>query len=231
MKKATGLLLLSAFCLLAADFWQKPYTEWSDKDITKLMTNSPWAKATGIEISFGGGPQGLGAGPGPGGGGGGGRGGGPQGQAGGFGGGGPSVEVTAHWQSALPVREAEVRRKYGAGADKSEEAKKVLSEQPETYQIVLSGQAFAFPMGPPDSLKASLSEASFLSSARTGAIKPTQVDVNRGPREVDVLFVFPRSMPFTLEDKEVEFATTLGKSKLQYKFKLKDMVVNGKLEM
>jgi len=230
MKRATGLLFLSAFCLLAAEFWQKPYTEWSDKDITKLMTNSPWAKSTGIEISFGGGPPGSGAGPGLGGGGGGGRGGGPQGQREGPGG-GPSVEVMARWQSALPVREAEVRRKYGAEADKSEEAKKFLSEQPETYQIVLSGQAFAFPMGPPDSLKTALSEASFLASARTGAIKPTQVDVNRGPREVDVLLVFPRSMPFTLEDKEVEFAATLGKTKLQYKFKLKDMVVNGKLEM
>jgi hypothetical protein len=230
MKKATGILFLFAFCLLAADFWQKPYTEWSDKDITKLMTNSPWAKSTGVEVSFGGGP-GLGGGPGMGGGGGGGRGGGPQGQREGGGGGAPSIEVTALWQSALPVREAEVRRKYGAEADKSEEAKKALSEQLETYQIVLSGQAFAFPMGPPDSLKTALSEASFLSSARTGAMKPTQVDVNRGPRQVDVLLVFPRSMPFTLEDKEVEFSTTLGKSKLQYKFKLKDMVVNGKLEL
>jgi hypothetical protein len=229
MKKATGLLFLSAFCLLAAEFWQKPYAEWTDKDITKMLTNSPWAKSTGIEISFGGGPPGLGAGPAMGGGGG--HGGGPQGQAEGLGGGVPSVAVVARWQSALPVREAEVRRRYGAEAAKSEEAGKVLSEPPETYQIVLSGQAFAFPMGPPDSLKTALGEASFLSSARTGAIKPTQVDVNRGPREVDVLLVFPRSMPFALEDKEVEFATTLGKSKLQYKFKLKDMVVNGKLEM
>jgi len=28
MKRATGLLFLSAFCLLAAEFWQKPYTEF-----------------------------------------------------------------------------------------------------------------------------------------------------------------------------------------------------------
>jgi hypothetical protein len=48
---------------------------------------------------------------------------------------------------------------------------------------------------------------------------------------MDVLFAFPRSMPFTADDKEVEFITKLGTSTLKYKFKLKDMVVNGKLDM
>ena len=54
-----------------------------------------------------------------------------------------------------------------------------------------------------------------------------------GPRgkTMDVLFVFPRSMPFTADDKEVEFATKLGTSNVKYKFRPKDMVVNGKLEM
>ena len=46
-----------------------------------------------------------------------------------------------------------------------------------------------------------------------------------------VVFAFPRSMPFMIEDKEVEFITKLGTSTLKYEFKLKDMVVNGKLEM
>ena len=45
MKKTAGLLLLFAFGLWAADFWQKPYTQWSDKDTEKMMTNSPWAQA------------------------------------------------------------------------------------------------------------------------------------------------------------------------------------------
>ncbi len=32
-------------------------------------------------------------------------------------------------------------------------------------------------------------------------------------------------------NKEVEFTTRVGTSTLKYKFKLKDMVLNGKLEM
>ncbi len=52
MKKIAGLLFLFAFCLMAADFWQKPYTEWTDKDLQKMMNNSPWAHT--VSVSMGG---------------------------------------------------------------------------------------------------------------------------------------------------------------------------------
>ncbi len=48
---------------------------------------------------------------------------------------------------------------------------------------------------------------------------------------MDVLFVFPRTRPFTIDDQEVTFATKLGISGVKLKFKLKDMVVDGKLEL
>lgn len=33
--------------LSAGDFWQdKPASEWSDKDVKRLVTKSPWAKET-----------------------------------------------------------------------------------------------------------------------------------------------------------------------------------------
>ena len=60
MKKTAGLFLLFGFGLTAADFWQKPYTEWSDKDVTKMMTDSPWAKSASVSM---GGPGGGGAPP------------------------------------------------------------------------------------------------------------------------------------------------------------------------
>jgi len=83
---------------------------------------------------------------------------------------------------------------------------------------------------PGDSAKA-LSEVSFLSSNRTGAIKASQIEVGKPGKTMDVVFAFPRSMPFMVEDKEVEFDTKLGTSVVKYKFKLKDMLLNGKLEM
>ena len=85
--------------------------------------------------------------------------------------------------------------------------------------------------GKPGEAAKALSEVSVLSSARTGPIKPIQIQVSKPGKTMDVLFAFPRTMPFTVEDKEVDLTTKLGASTLKYKFKLKDMVVNGKLEM
>jgi len=48
---------------------------------------------------------------------------------------------------------------------------------------------------------------------------------------VDVLIGFPRSTRITLEDQEVELASEIGGATLRYKFRLKDMVLRGKLEL
>jgi hypothetical protein len=237
MKKIAGLLLLSGLSLLAAEFWQKPYTQWSEKDATRLMTNSPWAKSASLPM---GGPGVGDVSPLPGGGGGFGGGGVPRGPQGGGGselGPGaqgsahPSLDVVARWQSALPIRQAFVRLKFGAEADESAEARKILEPEERPYEIVLSGPMGMFLGGKPEDSAKALSEVSSLSSKRTGAIQPVQIQVGKPGRIMDVVFAFPRSAPFTLDDKEVEFTTKLGTSVLKYKFKLKDMVVNGELEM
>ncbi len=235
--KIAGLLLLFVVGLAAANFWQKPYTEWSDKDMAKMMMDSPWAKSASVSMGGpgGGGPPAMP--PGGGGGFGGGAPGGPQGGGGSeFGPGAqgssaPTFDVVARWQSALPIRQALVRLKFGAEADKSAEASKLLQEEERPYEIVLSGPMGMFLRGKPGDSAKALSEVSFLSSKRTGEIKAVQIQVGKPGKTMDVLFAFPRSMPFTADDKEVEFVTKLGTSTLKYKFKLKDMVVNGKLEM
>jgi hypothetical protein len=236
MKKTAGLLLLFGCGLVAADFWQKPYMEWSDKDVAKMVNASPWAKSVSVAMTFPGG----GAPPPPpagGGFGGGGARGGPQGGGGSEfgpgaqGSGPPSMEIVARWQSALPIREAIVRLRFGAEADKSEDAKKALEQHERPYEIVLSGPMGMLLPGKPEESAKALSEVTSLSSSRTGAIKAVQIEVGKPGKTMDVLFAFPRTMPFTVEDKEVEFDTKLGTSVVKYKFKLKDMVVNGKLEM
>ena len=76
------MALLSFAALLVAgvtfgeDFWiKKDYTQWSDEEVKKIMTNSPWAKDVLVSAPAGalggGGRRGYGGG----GGGGGGRGG------------------------------------------------------------------------------------------------------------------------------------------------------------
>ncbi len=229
MKKLFAAFFVFAFCLMAADFWAKPSSEWSDKDLQKMITNSPWAKSFTVGGAVGGGgdpgapgPISEGGGRGRGGGGGGGA---PGGGA--PGGGGPAASIIARWQTALPVKQAFVRLKFGADAATSPDAKKMLEREETTYSIVLSG-SFAGLMrtGSPETVKKTVMEASSL-SAKGKDEKASDVEIGAK----DMLFTFPRTTAFTLDDKEVEFSAKLGEITVKYKFKLKDMVYNGKLEM
>src|SRR5580704_16437701 len=113
MRKLFAAFFALAVCLLAADFWAKPSTEWSDKDLQKMITNSPWARSfnppnPGGGLGDSGAPPPLSEGRGGRGGGGGGGSapaGGPPGA------GGPVPTIYARWQSALPVKQAFVRLK------------------------------------------------------------------------------------------------------------------------
>ena len=44
-------------------------------------------------------------------------------------------------------------------------------------------------------------------------------------------FLFPKTTVFTADDKEMEFSSKFDKTVVKHKFKLKDMVFNGKVEM
>jgi hypothetical protein len=237
MKKLFAAFFAVAFCLLAADFWQsKPFAEWGDKDLQKMMTNSPWAHSFNLPLALSGGGGDVGpSGEGGGGGGrgGGGGGGGEGGGAGGGGGipptpGGLAPMIAARWQSALPVKQAFVRLKYGAQTATSPDAQKILDREETRYAIVLSGPFRSLLRGgKPEAVKKAIMDATSLSVKGKDEVRPVEVDVAPS----DILLAFPRTTPFSLDDKEVEFSTKLGDVNLKYKFKLKDMVFNGKLEM
>ena len=46
-----------------------------------------------------------------------------------------------------------------------------------------------------------------------------------------IVFHFAKTHPIELDDKDVEFATRRGSMDIRKKFKLKDMVYNGKLAL
>jgi len=235
MKKLAAAVFLCSFCLLAADFWTKPFTDWSDKDIQKMMSNSPWAKAESVPMA-GPTPPALGGGGGGGGegGGGGGRGGGGPRGAGGDGGapggggmGGLSLNLVARWQSALPVKQAFLRQKYGEKLDSTPEAKQLLDRQEETYVIILAGNLRPLMKGDPATLKKAIADLTSLSAKGKDPVKPMDVQIDKN----QIVFLFAKTSPFSLDDKEVEFSTKLADVVLKYKYRLRDMVYIGKLEL
>lgn len=233
------VLLLCALCAWAADFWQKPPDQWTDKEVQKMMTNSPWAREFTISIPPGGGGDFGGGGGGPVGGGGGGRGGGGGGGGGDFGGGGPpgstnvqqmAPTVIARWQSALPIKQAFVRIKFGPNAN-SPEAKQTLEKADTEYIIVLSGNLRRLLMGPSAALKKPIMDASALNVKGKDPVKATELDIALEKDANDMVFHFPKTSAFTAEDKEVEFDTKFGNTNIKFKFRPKEMMYNGKLEM
>ncbi|HLG99689.1 MAG TPA: hypothetical protein VKX49_25500 [Bryobacteraceae bacterium] len=234
--------------LLAADAWQtKPFTEWSDKDVQKVLTNSPWAHtvsvsggpAAGADAGWqgrdtpGSRPAGLDPAAGP----------------GVMAPSDPSDQdvarsrrssdnaelmserslgLTLIWQSALPVKQALARRKYGTEVATSPEAKKYLDDN-SAYLIELSGLPPALAQASQG--KAALMQRTTLSAKGKSPLRPSNILFGPAGKVLQVVFVFPKTDPFTGDDKDVEFSTQFGGTAVKYKFHLKDMLFHGSLEL
>lgn len=247
VNKLVLFAVLAPAVVWAADVWEsKPFQDWTNKDVQKIFNNSPWARQARAVIGSAppaaagrsGQPavgdassndSGVPKGREPGGAG---RMGsapsdfdqGPQSQVG--------VPVIVRWQSALPLRQAQMLAKYGESAAISPEAQKFLMDEPSIYVVAISGLAGSIvSAGGGDQAKQSIAEKTTLTVRGKQSLHPIAVDFLPVGSTVDVLIGFPRSARITLEDQEVELASEIGRATVRYKFKLKDMVVRGKLEL
>lgn len=235
----------------ASDFWnEKDPKEWSDKENQRVLSHSPWAKDTSVQMEAGGGGPGGGGGrrggrggggmPGPiggagadasmgsgSGGAGGGRapGGGPE-----LGGGGapqmPQLRALIRWESAAPVRAA---------------AKSKLPPETNDYYVVSmsgvpiggwGGDGRVDPAERQQAMARRLKAGTTLERKGKDPIGPEKMSLLGSGNGPAVVFLFPRTgEPIVAEDKEVTFHSKLGLVEIRTKFALKDMVYHGKLEL
>jgi hypothetical protein len=226
----------------AADFWEtKKYTDWTDKEVERILKNSPWAQRVDLPLARGmgggpgmGGPGGRlpgGGGPAEEGGGAGGPGGGPGGGLGGAGGAGyeppPMIPLYLRWVSALPIKQALVRLRFGAEAATSPEAAQMLARDEGAYIVAVEGLPLRMLGGPLEQLK----ERAQLRVRGAEPVAPNNVQGRQQQGVAEIYFYFPKSREITLEDKEVEFLLKLRMGDVRRKFQLKKMVYGGKLEI
>jgi hypothetical protein len=253
----TLLGLLYLLQLSAKDFWEeKPYTQWTEKQAQKILSDSPWGKTQVITLE-GSGPD-LGGDRGvygpttPGGrqDGSAGGGGGTQtrtGSPGGVGGadaGNPgslggnrearTLNFQVLWYSSTRVRQAMGRLGQLHGSV-SEEQVSTFSQQPmENYVIAVSG-----PMMKPfeEASSESLKGKTFLASKKD---KNKKVELKEFVSPKDrkdglALFAFPRALdgkPFLeVADEEAQFVTEQGPVRIRTSFKLAKMMTDGKLDL
>jgi hypothetical protein len=250
---ALTLLLGCAVFLLAADFWEtKPFTEWTDKEITKVIEDSPWADKIQVRT----GQKGVVA----------------QDDAKGPIMGELEVPVRVIWRTALPVKQALARRQFGPEAATSSDAKALIDRQEQFHVLWLQGlpgntraatgnkeellaqtvlkikgKTDLHPLdiqisGPPAGGKGRAGAAPqvrFVTAAYQkgggGGFGGPPPGGGGGPGfgggTFDLYFLFPKDTPYTVQDKEMEFTTKLEKLTIRKRFKFEDMVFNGKLEM
>jgi hypothetical protein len=239
MKNVWALLLVAAFCLYAADFWDsKPYTEWNEKEVLKFLEGSPWADRVNVRT----GQKGVIAtsedGKGN-----------IMGEI--------EVPVSLWWQSAVPIKQALARRQELIGSPTAANAKAIIERQ-EPYYVLYVG-------GLPGSLRAAAQDTEKLTAETSLKVKgkpdlkPKEIQTpgaaapaakggpagggapgggkgfgggkGLGGGNIDLYFLFPRDAALTAADKEAEFITKLGNITVRKKFKLSDMMFNGKFEM
>jgi hypothetical protein len=141
----------------------------------------------------------------------------------------PGMMLTIRWQTSLPVRQALVRAKFGNEAGTSPEAAKFLAQTPENYIISITGIPPQMLRGNPEQLK----QAIQLKVKDKPVINP--VNLQAADAQSPLYVIFPRKQEgkdlIQLEDNEVELQVKLGRMDVKRKFKLKDMVFDGKLEL
>ena len=218
---AAAMWTLGVAGLAAANFWDtKTYSEWSEKEVQEMLSDSPWARKLSVVIPI---PPRASednlAGRGGGADDGGGRGG-----RGGFPVPSPQLKLVITWRSAQPVRQALIRLPNGATSASVDQAP--LLERPEYYMITLAGVPTRYTRA-----TATATTTTFLRPGKKAPIALAQGGMQAGGATLTMIFAFPRTNPITLEDKEVEFVTTLGTIEIKKKFNLKELVFNGELEL
>ena len=243
LRTLPALLLPLGIMLFAADeqTWKgKQVADWTSDDAQQVLTDSPWVKTatptmkqSSDSAQSGGGRRNVGFGiPGLGGGrrggygypgGGGGGGGYPGGSRTGGNDSGSSQPPTLklRWESALPIREAELKTR-DTNAPTLDESH---------YAIAVYGVPSRMASGDPKELAVHYKDHAAIKRDGKKDLKPSSVEVLQREDGPVIVYLFPRSKEITKDDKRLEFDAKIGVLGVNESFFVEDMVFQDKLEL
>jgi len=138
------------------------------------------------------------------------------------------MSLTVRFHSALPVKQALVRLRLGPEGAASPETEKMLTPETESYVVGFGPMPLTMISGVD---AATIKSGASLSVKGKEPILPGEVKGDRQGTAGTLFFYFPRTTSIAVEDNEVEFAFKVKTLNVKKKFKLKDMMLNGKLEI
>jgi hypothetical protein len=231
------LFAVAAVVVCAGEIWSsKDYTRWSAEDVNRLLTDSPWAKQASASFSIpqkeeehpvipppGASTANMG---------------GTRGVADGRWDGGvgrniddssPKLPVTIRWDSALPIRQALLRSRFGDHVSEPGDLKQNLNQPERDYIITVIGLLASHQSRDREHMEKELMGAAKLIRTGKAPIKPENVTLDASIGAIQVLF--PRTDAISPDDKEVTFELQFGSIKVMKKFRLKAMTYKGRLEL
>jgi hypothetical protein len=230
-----GVLLVALVAWAGGDPWkEKPYQQWDEKEVRRVLTDSPWAKLVRVNASWkGGSSEGQEAGERPAA-----R---PQPQGGmsrGYPSGGgtqpgagesgesqaPQAAFLVRWNSSRAVRGAAYRSAILSGQMKQAEVEKLMAQPSADYEVLVTGPDMTpFAGADEDALKG----AAFLQAKRSKQkVAASRVQIQRAPDGKGVsavLFSFPKKAEngeaeIVPDEKNVEFVMALPNFSLRSSF-------------
>ena len=131
-----------------------------------------------------------------------------------------SSSVTVRWESALPVREAQLKlHQESVGADEP------------YYAISISGLPSRIANRDPQELRSRLLADSYLKPKGKKKIALADVKLLTRDENAVLLLLFPKTQEITAGDKEIEFSTRVARMEIKQKFPIEDMTFDGKLQL
>lgn len=131
------------------------------------------------------------------------------------------IRLLVRWESALPVRVAELKT--------GEAQPPTLSD--DGYSVAVYGVPFTDAKGDPLSLARDFKESAFLRREGKKDVKPLRVEAFELEHSAVVVYLFPYSAEISKKDGVVEFTALIGRLQVSQTFNVEEMQFQGKLEL
>jgi hypothetical protein len=134
---------------------------------------------------------------------------------------GAPVVLTLRWESALPIRAAQLKSRDAVTTSIGE----------KHYAVAVYGLPGKYVVGDSKSEIEQLKRQAVIKREGKKDIRPSAVqlvELHSGPV---ILYLFPRSAEITRQDGRIEFSAQIGKLRLSQFFAVDEMSYRGKLEL
>ena len=188
----------------------RSFPNWSADHIDRILTDSPWAKEKALGFQL---PAVFSR------------------QAGGAAGARAEIYLTVRWASALPVRQAIALQQFGANGLLDEKARELLDRHEEEYVVEIAGFPTTLIRQGARRFEAELAKSATLSIGGRRSLSPSSVHVPEHGMYLMATLRFPRLPNLTATDGDVTIYAQSGALEIEQRFKLKEMMYEGRLEL